>query len=448
MILSLTHSIWGIYENKAGFRPGRSCAQQIRILRRVLEGFRDYQLLLVVTFIDFKKAFDSINRKVMFAVLRHYGIPEAVVNAISVLYKNSKSALMVDGGLSDPFDVTTGVLQGDVLAPFLFVVLVDYRWKKVTSQLDSGIVTHPRRSRRHPAKSLNDLDFADDIALLESSISRAQAQLTKTAEAAADLGLVISAPKIEYMTVSCNPQPALQVYGDPINHVSDFRYLGSMVASGSSDLKRRKSLAWCAFWKLEQLWKSPHISITTKVKLFNTTCVTILLYGCESWVISQSFPGYGKKINAFATSCYRVMLNIKRIDHVLNTTVYSMTNTVPLIHLVRHRQLKFLVTSSECQRKSLLEDMLYTFQPLANGDLVDHVLHTLIMYKDCLGIMKEQCKNSRLPHLLMIVVHGETLWSPSPQPMDIYPHHHHPSAADDDGVDMKIVYIEQQQQKK
>ena len=177
------------------------------------------------------------------------------------------------------------------------------------------------------------------IALLESSISRAQAQLTKTAEAAADLGLVISAPKTEYMTVNCNPQPALQVYGDPINHVSDFRYLGSMVASGSSDLKRRKSLAWCAFWKLEQLWKSPHISITTKVKLFNTTCVTILLYGCESWVISQDMEN---KINAFATTCYRVMLNIKRIDHVLNTTVYSMTNTVPLIYLVRHRQLKFL----------------------------------------------------------------------------------------------------------
>ena len=87
---------------------------------------------------------------------------------------------------------------------------------------------------------------------------------------------------------------------------------------------------------LEQLWESPHISIPTKFKLFNTTCVTILLYGCESWVISKDMEN---KINA---SCYRVMLNIKRIDHVLNTTVYSMTNTVPLIHLVRHRQLKFL----------------------------------------------------------------------------------------------------------
>ena len=326
-------------KNQAGFRPGRSCAQQIHILRRVLEGFRD-ELPLVVTFIGFKKAFDSINRKVMFAVLQHYGIPEAVVNAISVLYKNSKSAVMVDGGLSDPFDVTTGVLQGDVLAPFLFVVLVDYLLKKATSQLDSGVVTHPRRSRRHPAKSLNDLDFADDIALLESSISRAQAQLTKAAEVAADLGHVISAPGTECVTVNCNPRPALQVCGDPVNHVSDFRCLGSVVASGSSDLKRRGSLAWCAFWKLEQLWKSPHISITTKVKLFDTTqCVTVLFYGCGSWVVSQDMEN---KINAFAASCYGVMLNIWRIGRVLDATVCSMAGTVPLVRLVGRRQLRFL----------------------------------------------------------------------------------------------------------
>ena len=76
----------------------------------------------------------------MFAVLRHYGIPEPLVTAIGALYNNSKSAVMVDGNISEPFEVSTGVLQGDVLAPFLFIILVDYLLKKATSDVDSGTV--------------------------------------------------------------------------------------------------------------------------------------------------------------------------------------------------------------------------------------------------------------------------------------------------------------------
>ena len=147
---------------------------------------------------------------------------------------------MVDGNISEPFEVSTGVLQGDVLAPFLFIILVDYLLKKATSDLDSGAVTHPRRSRRYPVKVLYDLDFADDIALLESTIPRSQAQLTSTASAEKDLGLIISVPKTEYMTVNCHPHPTLQVYGESINHVTDFRYLGSKMASAASDFKRAR----------------------------------------------------------------------------------------------------------------------------------------------------------------------------------------------------------------
>ena len=325
--------------NQAGFRPGRSCAQQVHILRRIMEAFQSQQLPLTITFIDFKKAFDSINREVMFSVLRHYGIPDKLVKAIGALYNNSKSAVMVDGNISEPFQVTTGVLQGDVLAPFLFIVLIDYMLQKATEDSDSGVVTHPRQSRRHPAKVLNDLDFADDIALLESSIPRAQAQLTRTAAAAEDLGLIISVPKTEYMTVNCSSHPTLQVYGKCINHVSDFKYLGCRMASSYKDLTRRKALAWSAFWKLEHIWRSTIIPVDMKVGLFNTTCVTVLLYGCESWVLTSDMEN---KIYSFATSCYRVMLNIKRIDHVPNSRIYDDTNTEPLVNRVRLRQLKFL----------------------------------------------------------------------------------------------------------
>ena len=64
-----------------------------------MEGFKEYQLALTVTFVDFKKAFDSINRSVMFSVLRHYGIPQTLVDSIQVLYTNSCSAVLVDGSI-------------------------------------------------------------------------------------------------------------------------------------------------------------------------------------------------------------------------------------------------------------------------------------------------------------------------------------------------------------
>ena len=124
------------------------------------------------------------------------------------------------------------------------------------------------------------------------------------------------------------------------------------------------------------------------------------------------------KMNTFAISCYRVMLNIKRIDHVLNTAVYSMTNTVPLINLVRHRQLKFLGHILRMSKEEPARCSVHPNHWQKKTWSTMYFIPYLLLTKDCLGIMKEQCKNSRLPHLLMIVVHWETLWSPAPQPMD------------------------------
>ena len=105
--------------------------------------------------------------------------------------------------------------------------------------------------------------------------------------------------------------------------------------------------------------------------------------------------GYGKQINAFATSCYRVMLNISAL------TMFWTPPSIPWLTLclwfiwLGTASWNFLVTSSECQRKSLLEDIVCTFLPLAKGDLVDHVLHIYLNYVQRLlgdneGAMQEQ----------------------------------------------------------
>ena len=79
-----------------------------------------------MTFTYFKKAFDSINRDTIWKILRYYGIPQKMVNIIKCLYEGSTSAVRVDGSLSKEFLITTGVLQGDTLAPSFFIIVLDY----------------------------------------------------------------------------------------------------------------------------------------------------------------------------------------------------------------------------------------------------------------------------------------------------------------------------------
>ena len=66
---------------------------------------------------------------------------------------------------------------------------------------------------------------------------------------------------------------------------------------------------------------------------------TVLLYGCESWILTKDLK---KSINAFATSCFRIMLHIKRTDRVPNTELYRMVRSGPLASTVLRRQLTFL----------------------------------------------------------------------------------------------------------
>ena len=65
-----------------------------------MEGATARGIPFFITFIDFKKAFDSICRKTMFAILRHIGIPDQIVQAIKVLYDDSNSKVFVDGQYS------------------------------------------------------------------------------------------------------------------------------------------------------------------------------------------------------------------------------------------------------------------------------------------------------------------------------------------------------------
>ena len=129
-------------------------------------------------FVDFSKAFDSIDRNKMFEILKLYGIPDQIISAIKVLYTNTTSTILSPDGETSPFSIEAGILQGDTLAPFLFIIVVDYVLRmSVDTISNNGLELSPRRSSRYPAKYLTDTDFADDIALVSQSLLGAQSLL-------------------------------------------------------------------------------------------------------------------------------------------------------------------------------------------------------------------------------------------------------------------------------
>jgi hypothetical protein len=219
--------------NQAGFRRGRSTVNQICALRRIFEGVKHKNLSLVATFVDFKKAFDSVNRTRLFEILKLYGVPDKLIDAIKKLYDRSKAVVYINGQTSESFDVSTGVLQGDVLAPFLFILVMDYVLGK--SERQFGFEYKPKRSIRNPAKRISDLDFADDIVLLENNIKLANEQLEQLRVEAAKVGLIINEKKTEVMTFNCDhkswkPGKKGEVYLNDIElkRVDDFKYLGNL----------------------------------------------------------------------------------------------------------------------------------------------------------------------------------------------------------------------------
>ena len=157
--------------NQNGFRPERGTREQIFAIRRIIEEVIRYNLPAVMTFIDFSKAFDSILRSKLPEILAAYRIPPLIIKAILALYTNTKARVMTPEGITMEFLTNLGILQGDVLAPFIFIVVLDYILRNSVDKDPSlGLTLHKARSRRYPAIHLSDLDFADDLAAISDSI--------------------------------------------------------------------------------------------------------------------------------------------------------------------------------------------------------------------------------------------------------------------------------------
>ena len=138
--------------------------------------------------------------------MRNYGIPEKIVNLTRKMYGRTVSKVIHEGQLSESFEVKIGVRQDFLLSPFLFILAVDWLMRETTAGRRTGVQWTPRRQ-------LEDLDFADDIALLSHTCDQMQQKTTELENTARSIGLRIHPGKSKVIKDKTDSTAPIQVEG-------------------------------------------------------------------------------------------------------------------------------------------------------------------------------------------------------------------------------------------
>ena len=204
---------------------------------------------------------------------------------------------------TDYFDIVAGVLQGDTLAPYLFIICLDYMLRTFIDLMkENGFQLAKKKSRRYPAKTITGADDADDLALLANTPPQVETLLHILERAASSIGLYVNANKTEYMSFDQKGNNST-LDGGPLKLVDKFTNQGSSISSIENDINTRIAKAWTAIDRISVIWKS---DLTDKIKrsFFQAAVVSILLYGCTRWTLTKRTKK--KSLTAITQECWEL----------------------------------------------------------------------------------------------------------------------------------------------
>ena len=252
--------------------------------------------------------------------MAHFSMPNSIplswlyIHTACIRVSNSSSFLA-----NSLMSSISGVLQGDTLAPYLFIICLDYVLRTSIDKIrENGFELTKRRSKRYPAKTITDADYADDLALLANTPNQAETLLHSLERAAAGIGLHVNANKTEYMCYNQTGNIAT-LDGASLKLVDKFTYLGSSVSSTEKDIDTRLTKAWTAIDRLSIIWKS---DLTDKMKrsFFQAAVVSILLYGCTTWTLTKRLE---RRLDGNYTRMLRAVLNKSWRQHPTRLQLYG-----------------------------------------------------------------------------------------------------------------------------
>ena len=342
-----------ISQTQAGFRKARGCADQIFTLRRVMEQAKVKKVPLYMCFIDLKAAYDTVKRSELWLAVEEYGVSSKLCRLLKALYANTQAAVRVEGELTEWFDVKTGLRQGCLLSPALFNVFIDRVVKRALANMDHGVsiryvLPDGRVHLGDEVKGcfkLFDLLYADDLVVICESEKVMREAAMRLEQETQEVGLMINVKKTKYLITKVEGRIEadinIEMRGDRLEKVSEFTYLGSSINEDSScekEIDKRIALGTWKFSELRKpLWNQSCISLRTKMQIYQSLVLSVVLYGSESWTCSDK--DYAK-LNTFHNRNLRSLLGKKR-DEIRLKKLYEITGSCPMENYVSKYRMRW-----------------------------------------------------------------------------------------------------------
>uniref|UniRef100_A0A914VZY2 Reverse transcriptase domain-containing protein n=1 Tax=Plectus sambesii TaxID=2011161 RepID=A0A914VZY2_9BILA len=266
---------------QAGFRRGFSTADHIQTLNELAEKCDEFHLPLFMLFIDFEKAYDSIEYGALYEALRRQSIPEQAIRLLQTIYENGCTTIHVRFDKME-INVCRGVRQGDTISPKLFSACLQLAFVRVNWQ-GKGININ--------GQHLNHLRFANDIVLILHNYNQLQKMAKDLQRQAKATGLKINVNKSKLVTnQSTDQRPSFIVAGQQVEQVSEFVYLGQMIGDSTKrqkEIGRRVTARLRSYFKYKMIYTSKRTPIFLKRRLFNSCVLPTMLYGAKTWSLTK-----------------------------------------------------------------------------------------------------------------------------------------------------------------
>jgi len=362
-------------ESQYGFRNSRSTVDMMFVSRVTAAYCRENQQNLISVYIDLTKAYDKVDRGLLWIILERIGVPANLVSMIRQFHEGAMARVKMQSELSAEFLLNFGLKQGSVFSPLLFNIFfgvivtamkkrfagrglrLRYRPSDADDVTDDIFDIKRFKGKKVQAEKcstvlIQELLFADDSKLTAENPVMMQEMLDIADEVISAFGQEISVKKTEIMVGKAVAggqvqAPKIFIKGTELNVVTTFKYIGgtesddcSMIVEGKIR-RQRMHAAFSANWV--RIFGNCAIRLSTKLRVYVTMVLTNGTYGCEAWTITK------EEIEKFDRCQYQFLLRIfgyRRIQHksYLALIEEAAARGVPILTmecLVRSRRLQY-----------------------------------------------------------------------------------------------------------